>query len=133
MSRFGAAAVITDPDGHVLLVCERHPDHRPWVPPGGGIKPGETPREAAAREVLEESGVSADLGDLVGVYADRDDDSLWLVFAGDPVGGEARVPAGDEIDDVGWFDPLDLPAGCPDRAAAIVADATAGRRGLYVE
>ncbi|WP_307710679.1 NUDIX hydrolase [Streptomyces sp. V1I6] len=43
---------------HVLLVHHRW---RGWVPPGGKVDQGETPREAARRELLEETGVSADV------------------------------------------------------------------------
>jgi 8-oxo-dGTP diphosphatase len=43
---------------HVLLVNHRW---RGWVPPGGKVDPGETPREAARRELFEETGVEADL------------------------------------------------------------------------
>jgi 8-oxo-dGTP diphosphatase len=38
----------------VLLVHHRW---RGWVPPGGKLEPGEHPREAARREVLEETGL----------------------------------------------------------------------------
>ena len=43
---------------HVLLVRHRR---RGWVPPGGKVDFGETPIEAAARELLEETGVAGDL------------------------------------------------------------------------
>lgn len=43
---------------HVLLVQHRW---RGWVPPGGRVDPGETPREAARRELSEETGAQAEL------------------------------------------------------------------------
>lgn len=40
--------------GRLLLVLVRH--RRCWELPGGGIDPGESPREAAVRELWEETG-----------------------------------------------------------------------------
>lgn len=59
-SRSLAAEVwVTDPASeHVLLVKHRV---RGWVPPGGKVEPGEAPRVAAARELLEETGLRAAL------------------------------------------------------------------------
>jgi 8-oxo-dGTP pyrophosphatase MutT (NUDIX family) len=45
--------------GAVLLHRHRKLDR--WLPPGGHIEPNELPDEAAIREVLEESGVTARL------------------------------------------------------------------------
>ena len=43
------------------LLLHRHPKLGMWLPCGGHLEPGETPDEAAVREVFEESGVRVEL------------------------------------------------------------------------
>ncbi|MGW2477457.1 NUDIX domain-containing protein [Streptomyces sp. NPDC001665] len=50
--------VFSEEFDRVLLVRHRW---RGWVPPGGRVEPGETPREGARRELFEETGVEAGL------------------------------------------------------------------------
>ncbi|WHM35724.1 NUDIX hydrolase [Streptomyces sp. BPTC-684] len=63
----GAAALIRDDRGHVLLVRPNYRDG--WALPGGTIESdqGETPRQAARRETLEEIGLDVSPGRLLAV------------------------------------------------------------------
>ncbi len=138
MLTLGAAGVIRDAEGRVLLVRESHPEwepeQEPFVTPGGKIEDGETPRDAAEREIFEETGIVAKVGPLVGVYVSRADDVLLaFVFLAEVTAGVATVPAGDEIIEVGWFDPAHLPTPCPSISTAAIADAVEGRLGVYRE
>ncbi|MFC8916144.1 NUDIX domain-containing protein [Streptomyces sp. NPDC057116] len=63
----GAAALFRDGEGRVLLV---EPNYREgWALPGGTIESdtGETPRQAARRETLEEIGLDVEPGRLLTV------------------------------------------------------------------
>ncbi|WP_307825651.1 NUDIX domain-containing protein [Streptomyces sp. MBT33] len=64
---------------HVLLVRHRW---RGWVPPGGRVDPGETPREAARRELFEETGVRADLHPVPAAVTVRSYRHGWAATAG---------------------------------------------------
>jgi 8-oxo-dGTP diphosphatase len=55
--------------GRVLLVKRGHPPLAgEWSIPGGMLEVGERVREAAVREVLEETGLTVETADLLGVY-----------------------------------------------------------------
>ena len=66
--RCGASAAIFR--GSAVLLIERAKGALKgrWSLPGGHIEPGETARAAAVREVLEETGVEADLQGLVDIH-----------------------------------------------------------------
>lgn len=55
--RQAARVALFDADDRVLLVRFEWPNGSIWALPGGGIEPDETPRDAALREVIEETGL----------------------------------------------------------------------------
>ncbi len=75
--RNSAFAIILH-SNQILLVKAR--DKSNWQLPGGRIEPGETPIQAVAREVHEETGLKAQVGRLTGRYR-RGDGSEARVYA----------------------------------------------------
>jgi 8-oxo-dGTP diphosphatase len=120
--KLAASGVILDADGRVLL-CRRA-DTGQWNLPGGGLEAGESPWEAAAREVKEETCLDVAVRTLAGVYYIRHVDLMVFSFQCVIVGGEAGPT--EESTEISWFFSDSLPQDILPRHPERIRDAIAG-------
>jgi 8-oxo-dGTP diphosphatase len=100
----GVAVVVVE-DARLLLVERRYGDRAgSWCIPCGHVGWDEDVREAAVREMEEETGLVVELEGVFDVHTnfhDRNRHSAGIWFRGRRVGGE--LCAGDDAVDVGYF------------------------------
>ena len=106
-----AAGVLVESDGKVLLVRRINvPMQGKWTLPAGFVDGPEDPRSTAVQECLEETGLDVEIVDLVDVVYGAEHPrgaSIVIFYRARIVGGE--LAAGDDADEVGFFEPGDLP------------------------
>ena len=89
------AAVIIEQNNKLLLLQRAHePWVGSWMIPAGYVEADEDPRDAAIREVLEETGLRVELGDLVKTYYFADDprgNGVAFVYKAIKVSGEISI------------------------------------------
>jgi 8-oxo-dGTP diphosphatase len=107
---FPTVDVVVETEGGIVLVERKNPPHG-WALPGGFIDYGERVEDAARREVLEETGLSVRLVQLLGVYSDPSRDprhhTMTVVYVGR---AEGTPRGGDDAARAEAFDPEALPA-----------------------
>lgn len=125
----GAAVVVFNNKGHVLLVKHAY-GPRWYCLPGGAVEHGESPWDAALRELREETGMQGTDPELVGtyfVYPKRPGVRSFFTCAS--VTGAPRIQDTSEIESIGWFSPNDLQSNIAYSSPRAIADAAQGLRG----
>jgi 8-oxo-dGTP diphosphatase len=101
-----------------------------WCIPCGHVGWDEDIRQAALREVLEETGLTVELGSVIAVHSnfwrpERQTVGVW--YSGTRMGGV--LEAGDDAVEVGFFQACDVPDLAFETDALVVADIASGRVG----
>jgi 8-oxo-dGTP pyrophosphatase MutT (NUDIX family) len=80
VSHAGGVVYRREEQGRKYLLVRARKQPKLWVFPKGHIEPGETPEDAAVREVLEEAGVRARIAAPLGrVMFDADNTEMFLM------------------------------------------------------
>jgi 8-oxo-dGTP diphosphatase len=110
----GVGAIIIEHDRVVLVRRGNPPLAGEWSIPGGVLEVGETLRQAAVREALEETGLRVEVGELLGVYdrvlRDADERTRYhyvlIDFLCRRIAGEFE--AADDAAEARWFTRAEL-------------------------
>jgi 8-oxo-dGTP diphosphatase len=93
-----AATIVLNEQNEILLI--KGP-RRGWEMPGGQVEEGESLRDAAIRETLEESGIKVEVVKFCGVFQNVNASICNTLFLARPIGGKPTTSA--ESMEVGFF------------------------------
>jgi ADP-ribose pyrophosphatase YjhB (NUDIX family) len=131
----GVGAVIVRDDRALLVRRATEPLLGEWSVPGGVLELGEKLRDGAAREALEETGLTVDVGEVLDVFDSifSDDDGrtryhfVLIDFLCRPTAGDAI--AGSDVSELKWVTEAELAAlGLRDSIAKVVRQGLAAAR-----
>jgi ADP-ribose pyrophosphatase YjhB (NUDIX family) len=105
----GVRVIVQNEAGKILLVRQHHDGKDIWMVPGGAIEEGENSRDAAIREVLEETGLIIHVGRLlwhVEEVSEERGQRFVNFFLGNIIGGIAELGEDPELGDHQVLDEL---------------------------
>ena len=114
--QLGASVIIEDEQGRILL--QKRSDNHTWSYAGGSVEPDEAVEDAARRECLEETGLTAEDLEFLGIYSGRHMHYIYpngdevsnvdVVFICRRYHGQLKAQEG-EVDELRFFAKDELP------------------------
>ena len=100
-------------DRALLIQRAVDPAKGKWSLPGGYMDAGEMPEEALRRELMEEVGLKAEIGELIDIFPMAGVQSarigIVLAFRAEPYASASIPYAADDAQDAGWFRAEEIP------------------------
>ena len=128
----GVAVVVRDGSGRVLLGRRASGAYAGlWCIPCGFVEYDEHIRDAAAREMGEETGLAVTIGDVIAVHSNfhqPEKQTVGIWFAAAAATG-SPFPADGEFSELGYWDPADAPPLAFPTDALVLAQLAGQRRG----
>lgn len=91
--RMGSGVIIRNPKGEILILKTTYKNH--WEIPGGVVEKNESPRQTAEQEVLEEIGLTINIGSCLVIHyrsaQDKQDENIMFVFDGGVITDETKL------------------------------------------
>lgn len=118
-------------EGRVLLARHTYGGgNGKLIIPGGYVEEGETPQDAVKREYLEETGITIEPCELIGIRFNLHD--WYIAFSADYISGEPRSD-GNENSEVLWIEVKEALAreDVPDLTKKLIGCALSHERGFH--
>jgi ADP-ribose pyrophosphatase YjhB (NUDIX family) len=119
---------VLEREGRVLLARRGiEPRLGFWDLPGGFLEEGEEPLDGLRREFLEETGIDVEPGAWLGAFVEPYD-AYFVLSLSWAVRGEGEPRADDDVEELVWFEPGELPAEMAFASQKLVLDAWLAQR-----
>ncbi|AIQ14297.1 NUDIX hydrolase [Paenibacillus durus] len=108
MNRVDVAYSLITKENKTKILMVKNKDNNSWTLPGGAVEKGETLKQAAIREVKEETGYEVNVFGIVAVneciFEDRQEHAVFFTFNGEITNGHERIERPEEITEIAWKD-----------------------------